>query len=54
VAPQRAKWNWPTNGLDRTLGANEYLVIGDNRSMPADSHYFGVADRDRILGKLIQ
>ncbi|MEN9677528.1 MAG: hypothetical protein RIS76_3424 [Verrucomicrobiota bacterium] len=54
VAPQRAKWNWPTNGLDRTLGIDEYLVVGDNRSMPADSHYFGVADRDRILGKLIR
>ncbi|MCW5556635.1 MAG: signal peptidase I [Verrucomicrobiae bacterium] len=54
VAPNRFRWNWPTNGSDRLLGAEEYLVIGDNRSMPANAHYFGVADRDRIVGKLVR
>lgn len=54
VAPERAKWNWPTNGTERTLGPQEFLVIGDNRGMPVDAHYFGVADRQRILGKLIR
>ncbi|MBN8247993.1 MAG: signal peptidase I [Verrucomicrobia bacterium] len=54
VAPDRLKWNWPTHGTERVLGPAEYLVIGDNRSMPADAHYFGVADRERILGKLVR
>lgn len=51
---QRAPWNWPTNGLPRTLGPGEFLVVGDNRTMPAEHHYFGVADRHRILGKLVR
>ncbi len=46
-------WNWPTNGTERVLGPDEFLVVGDNRAMPMDSHYFGVADRRRILGKVI-
>jgi len=54
VATNRFQWNWPTNGTDRVLGPGEYLVIGDNRSMAANAHYFGVADRDRILGKLMR
>ena len=54
VAPERAKWNWPTNGLERALGPQEYLMVGDNRSMPANSHFFGLADRSRILGKLVR
>jgi hypothetical protein len=29
-------------------------VVGDNRAMPMDSHYFGVADRRRILGKVLR
>jgi len=47
-------WNWPTNGTERLLGPEEYLVVGDNRAMPMDSHYFGVADRRRILGKVLR
>lgn len=47
-------WNWPTNGNERLLGPGEYLVVGDNRAMPMDSHYFGVADRHRILGKVLR
>jgi len=37
----------------RTLGPNEYFVVGDNRVMPIDDHEHGVATRDRIVGKLL-
>ena len=32
------------------LGENEYYVIGDNRSVPAETHLFGRVDRERIVG----
>lgn len=54
VAPDRAKWNWPTNAVERVLGADEFFVVGDNRGMAMKSHSFGVADRGRILGKLVR
>jgi signal peptidase I len=44
-----APWVWET----RTLGPDEYLVIGDNRSMPRDAHAFGVVRRERIVGKAL-
>jgi signal peptidase I len=37
----------------RTLGADEYFVVGDNRGMPIDDHYLGAATRDRIVGKIL-
>ena len=37
----------------RKLEFDEYFVVGDNRVMPIDDHYFGVATRDRIVGKLL-
>lgn len=36
-----------------TLGAREYFVIGDNRSMAMQNHDFGRASRDRIVGKML-
>ena len=36
------------------LGPDEYFVVGDNRSMPAENHTFGKVERDRIVGKTIQ
>ncbi len=35
------------------LGANQYFVIGDNRTMDPESHDFGEVDGNRILGKLL-
>jgi signal peptidase I len=35
------------------LGPNEYFVVGDNRSMPKENHEFGVASRNRIVGKAL-
>jgi signal peptidase I len=46
---QRAPWNYP----EVTVGAREYFVIGDNRSMRMTEHDFGRVDARRILGKLL-
>jgi signal peptidase I len=37
----------------RRLATNEYLVIGDNRSMVQSQHLFGAAQADRIVGKVL-
>jgi signal peptidase I len=42
-------WNLPPV----TLGPNEYLAVGDNRSMPAEYHIFGKVERDHIVGKAV-
>ena len=42
-------WNSET----RTLGPREYYVVGDNRSMPFHYHYQGVAERWRIIGRVL-
>ena len=36
-----------------TLGANQYYVVGDNREMPEKNHTKGVAERWRIVGKVL-
>jgi signal peptidase I len=36
-----------------TLGDDEYLVIGDNRGMAMEQHYFGRVYRDQIMGKAL-
>ena len=43
----------PWNINETRLGPDEVFVIGDNRSMLEKHHDFGRADRDRILGRLI-
>ena len=37
----------------RTLEPDHYYVVGDNRSMPELDHWEGVAERDRIVGKIL-
>jgi len=37
----------------RTLGPNEYYCVGDNRSMPQSDHTEGMAERERIVGKVL-
>ncbi|MFO7301515.1 MAG: signal peptidase I [Acidobacteriota bacterium] len=47
------RYRIPWNVGEVRLGIDEYYVIGDNRSMAEHNHDFGVASRDRILGRLI-
>ena len=35
------------------LTPDEYFVVGDNRSMPKEDHYFGRCARERIIGKIL-
>lgn len=42
-------WNEP----ERRLGPGEYYVVGDNRGMPVADHWHGIADRWRIVGKVL-
>jgi signal peptidase I len=43
----------PWNVAEAELGPDEVFVIGDNRAMLEKHHTFGRADRDRILGRMI-
>lgn len=54
VSPRRLPWNWPASGAERLLGPDEYFVVGDNRSMAMDAHFFGIAERRRILGEVLR
>jgi signal peptidase I len=46
---ERARWNHPETLLD----SNEYLVIGDNRTMEKGQHVFRVVPRERIVGRIL-
>ncbi len=42
-----------TEGRDRrTLGTDEYYVMGDNRDASLDSRYFGAVPRDHFIGRV--
>lgn len=45
----RIKWQVP----EVTLGADEYYVVGDNRSMASDNHDFGVARLATVAGRVL-
>jgi signal peptidase I len=45
--------NWEFKPDHWQLEDDEYYVVGDNRSMPAEDHKQGVAKRDRIVGKVM-
>jgi signal peptidase I len=35
------------------LAADEYFVVGDNRTMPEQDHVFGICKRHQIIGKIL-
>lgn len=43
--------NWSKAAV--SCAANEYFVVGDNRSMPLTQHLFGRTTESRIVGKVI-
>ena len=47
------KWQSDWTVAPEKLGANEYLVVGDNRTMPPEDHTWGRVDRGRIVGKVL-
>ncbi len=49
VRVQRRPWNYP----ERRLESDQYMIIGDNRSMGQDQHEFGVIRAERVAGKVI-
>ena len=46
------RWNWPKDKKEETLATDEYLVIGDNRTMDQDLHEWGVVKFEKIVGRL--
>lgn len=45
--------NWDFKPAHWQLEDDEYYVVGDNRSMPAEDHKQGAAKRDRIVGRVM-
>ncbi|HWD21055.1 MAG TPA: signal peptidase I [Verrucomicrobiae bacterium] len=46
---ERSHWNVPAV----KLGADDYFVVGDNRTMRWQDHEFGKVSRERIIGKAL-
>jgi signal peptidase I len=47
------KWQSSWTVPPEKLGTNQYLIVGDNRTMPPQDHTWGRVDRDRIVGKVL-
>jgi signal peptidase I len=47
------KWKSDWEREPVQLGPDEFFVVGDNRTMPISDHTFGIARRERILGKTL-
>jgi signal peptidase I len=53
LAEPYEKWNCVWTLPPEKIGINEYFVVGDNRTMPAELHTFGRVERERIVGKVL-
>ena len=47
----RFRADWDVSEV--ALGPDEFFVIGDNRGMRARLHEFGIARRERLVGKIL-
>jgi signal peptidase I len=48
-----APWDWPKGKAEEVMGPDEFLMIGDNRTMRVDEHEFGAAQRFRLVGRVL-
>jgi signal peptidase I len=53
LAEPTVRYRIPWNMGAVTLRADEYFMVGDNRSMDMVNHDFGRALREKIVGKLL-
>lgn len=49
---QKYPSNWDRPPV--ALAADEYFVVGDNRTMPKEDHTFGICQRHQIVGKILR
>jgi signal peptidase I len=47
------RYHIPWNVPELVVSDNELFVVGDNRSMPARLHDFGLVHRRRVMGRLV-
>jgi len=45
----KCEWNWDMEEV--SIGENEYFVVGDNRSVPIETHVKGRVNENKIRGK---
>ena len=51
----RKTCTWGKSAIDppRTLGPDEYYIVGDNREMPPENHTKGAYTLDKLIGRAV-